>query len=99
MAAPTPRLEARIRRDFPAATAEKVVGHLASLDDRDLGGHDVERMQAAIVLGSAGQWDRFVLIFRMLKVDWRDVLVAGGLAHADWPARLESELPGPRSQR
>jgi hypothetical protein len=26
-------------------------------------------------------------------VDWRDVLVAGGLADADWPDRLNVELP------
>jgi hypothetical protein len=76
----------------------KVDGYLASLDDGDLGGQDVERIQAAVVLGSAGQWDRFVLIFRMLMVDWRDVFVAGGLAHADWPARLDSELPRLRSR-
>jgi len=25
----------------------------------------------------------------VLKLDWRDVLVAGGVANADWPARLE----------
>jgi hypothetical protein len=30
---------------------------------------------------------------RLLTLDWRDVLVAGELADADWPARLDAELP------
>jgi hypothetical protein len=35
----------------------------------------------------------FRAVLRLVTVDWRDVLVAGGLADADWPARLEAELP------
>jgi len=30
---------------------------------------------------------------RLVTADWRDVLMAGGLAGAGWPARLEAELP------
>lgn len=93
------RLSERIRRDFPAGTAEKVASYLASLDDGALGGQDTERVQAAIIIASAGQWDRFLSLIRLLRLDWRDVLVAGGLANEDWPARLDAELPGPRSDR
>jgi hypothetical protein len=89
----TPRLSKRIRRDFPTGTADKVAGYLASLADEDFGGQDAERVQAAIVLASAGRWDRFLSVFGLLKLDWRDVLVAGGLANADWPTRLDAELP------
>jgi len=53
-------------------------------------------VQAAIVLASVGQWNRFLLLFRLLRLDYRGVLVAGGLADADWPSQLEAELPGPR---
>ena len=60
MAELTLRLSERIRWDFPTGTAEKVVSYLASLDGGALGGQDSERVQAAIVLASAGQWDRFL---------------------------------------
>lgn len=32
------------------------------------------------------------------RLDWRDALVAGGLADEDWPERLDKEL-GPRDTR
>jgi len=87
-------LTSRIRHDFEAGIADTVIGYLASLDRESFGGQGSERVQAAIVLASHGQWERFISLWRLLKLDWRDVLVAGGLADADWPARLESELPG-----
>jgi hypothetical protein len=95
MAALTLRLSERIHRDFPAGTADKVASYLASLTDEALGWQDPERVLTAIVLASAGQWDRFLSIVRLLRLDWRDVLVAGGLANADWPARLDEELRSP----
>jgi hypothetical protein len=95
MAGLTSRLSERIYRDFPAGTADEVAGYLASLAGDAFGGQDPERVQAAIVLASAGQWDRFLGIFHLLRTDWRDVLVAGGLANADWPARLDAELGSP----
>jgi hypothetical protein len=97
MAGLTSRLTERIYRDFPAGTADEVAGYLASLADDAFGGQDPERLQAATVLASAGQWDRFLTVFRLLKLDWRDVLVAGELANADWPARLDAELDSPRA--
>jgi hypothetical protein len=47
-----------------------------------------------LVLGAAGKWNRFEQQLRRLERDWRDVLVVGGLADEDWPARLAAELPG-----
>lgn len=62
----TPRLSERIHLDFPAGTAGEVAAYLASLADEDFGGQDPERVQAAIVLASAGQWDRFLI--RLLEI-------------------------------
>ena len=45
-----------------------------------------------MVLFSRGQWERFLDMLEQLEVDWRDVLVAGGLAHEDWPQVLDREL-------
>ena len=89
----TQRLSKRIGRDFPPGTAEKVRGYLAGLDADAFGRQDPERVQAAVVLASGGEWEKFMRVFRLIEVDWRDVLVAGGLANADWPDRLNVELP------
>jgi hypothetical protein len=93
MADLTPRLRNRIWHDFPAGTADEVVRRLTGLAAEAFGSQDEERVMAAIVLASAGQWERFEAGIRLLALDWRDVLVAGELADADWPARLDAELP------
>ena len=48
---------------------------------------------AGVVIASAGRWDVFVYYLRIAAEDWRDVLVAAGLANEDWRARLDAELP------
>jgi len=63
--------------------------HLTALRPDD----SSERLQAALVLGAAGKWNRFVQQLRRLERDWRDVLVVGGLADEDWPVRLAEALP------
>jgi hypothetical protein len=87
--APTERLIRRIRRDFGRGADDEVIRRLTALAPDD----SSERLQAALVLGSGGQWSRFEQQLRRLELDWRDVLVAGGLAGDDWPARLSAELP------
>jgi hypothetical protein len=87
--APSERLIRRIRRDFPRGTDDEVIVALTALRPDD----SSERLQAALVLGAGGKWNRFEQQLRRLERDWRDVLVAGGLADEDWPARLAEELP------
>ena len=93
MPEPTDRLRRRIQRDFPAGTAEEVIKRIAALPAGATGNQYPERVQAALVVAASGQWHRFDALLRLLDQDWRDVLVAGGLADADWPARLDAELP------
>ena len=89
MTAPTQRLIRRIRQDFGRGTDYEVIRRLTALAPDD----SSERIQAALVLGAAGKWSRFEQQLRQLELDWRDVLVAGGLADDDWPTRLAAELP------
>jgi hypothetical protein len=91
----TPRLVNRIHRDFPAGSAEEAARRLTDLPADVFGLQDHERVMAAIVLASAGQWQRFVYFIRLVAQDWRDVLVDGGLADEDWRDRLSAELPDP----
>jgi hypothetical protein len=88
--APSDRLIRRIRRDFPRGTDDDVIQRLTALSPDD----SSERLQAALVLGAAGKWNRFEQQLRRLERDWREVLVVGGLADEDWPSRLADALPG-----
>jgi hypothetical protein len=87
--APSERLIRRIRRDFNRGVDDEVIRRLTALRPDD----SSERLQAALVLGAGGKWNRFEQQLRRLERDWRDVLVVGGLADEDWPARLSAELP------
>jgi hypothetical protein len=91
----TLRLVQRIQDDFASGTADMVIDYLGGLSADAFGGQNHERIQAAMVLAAAGDWDRFIAVFRLLRLDWRDVLVAGGLADADWPHHLDAALPAP----
>lgn len=93
MTAPSDRLIRRIRQDFGRGTDDEVIRHLTALAPDD----SSERIQAALVLAAAGEWSRFERQLRQLELDWRDLLVAGGLAGADWPSRLAAELPGAKA--
>jgi hypothetical protein len=82
----TERLATRVRRDFPEeGSADDLIRRLGELTDS-------ERSQSAIVLWAAGDLARFNDSVALAGVDWRDVLVRGGLADDDWPTRLDQEL-------
>lgn len=84
----TARVAARVRRDFPDRH-DDVMKVLASADS---GNQDPERVVAAIVLSARGDVPRLHQAVEASRLDWRDVLVNGGLAHADWPRRLDAEF-------
>ena len=88
---PTPRLTRRIRADFGADEVDLVIGALDELGD--LSGPGIgERVQAAIVKLSEGDLVRFDRALEVARRDWRDVLVAAGFEHEDWPERLDDYL-------
>lgn len=90
------RLERRIRHDFPEpGSARGVIRLLADLPHR--AGYDQqtlasERIQAAIILLADGNLRRLHEALDLAAADWRDLLVAAGLADEDWPGRLDREL-------
>jgi hypothetical protein len=95
MPGPT-RLEKRIQRDFPApGAANGIITALDRLPDEAGYGREMlssERVRAAIVLIADGDLAEFRGAVELAKTDWRDLLVAAELAHADWPARLDEAL-------
>jgi hypothetical protein len=96
MEAVSPRLETKVRRDFPAAPAARALHRLATLQLPLAEQQSLERIQAAVVLLAAGDLYRLERAATIAETDWRDVLVAAGLANLDWPAMLDDAL-GPDS--
>lgn len=80
------RLWKRIQRDFPAPGSADEAARLVSEANGS------ERVQAAIVLWAGGNLCRLRSGVALSAVDWRDVLVRGGLADEDWEDRLDAEL-------
>lgn len=80
------RLRARIERDFP------IEGAAASIISRIEAASAIERVQAAIVLASCGDVREVEHEAALAEIDWRDVLVNGGLADDDWEVVLDREL-------
>ena len=94
----TPRLAARVERDFAEADRG---GAIHTLELVDLGiwratdtPEGRERVLAAILVLSAGDDRRLWRESQEAAKDWRDTLVAAGLENADWQERLD-ELLGP----
>jgi hypothetical protein len=91
----SPRLEARIRRDFPPQATEKVIVFLRTVPDVHVASRqDPERLQAAAFILLEGDVRRIPHVQEILVRDWRDILVWAGLGHSNWPDRL-NEMLGP----
>jgi hypothetical protein len=93
------RLERRIRADFPhhpnlvtAALAWLTSGRFKG-EARDSVG--IERIQFAALLIGQGNLRKLDDAIRLGRSDWRDLLVAGGLADEGWQDRMEAELQLP----
>jgi hypothetical protein len=96
VAIPSARLQRRIIADFgPEASEilEAVCSVPESLPLADK--QDSERLQAALVMPARGSAADVTNRLRLARADWRDALVAAGLADGDWIQRLDVELgPG-----
>lgn len=74
----TARLSEQIRRDYPEVE-EEVADALRSLAvDIVYSRQDSERLLGAAVFMAAGDVDRLVEALQLGRIDWRDLLVAGG---------------------
>jgi hypothetical protein len=83
----SPLVREQARRSFAPAQADEVI---AALDATDLplGSMRADRVQLAILLLARGDLPAFRAALQEARQDWRDTLVAAGLADEDWPAIL-----------
>jgi len=92
----TDRIRAWVVRDFPGHLLQPdhpdALDLLESLDLISVDGPlDRERIQAAILILAGGDVDRLLTWAAVAEMDWRDVLVNGGLASGDWRDVLAEE--------
>jgi hypothetical protein len=89
----SPRLEARVRRDFADPAADEVMAFLQTVPDILIRSRqDPERLQAAAFILLEGDLQRIPKVREILMRDWRDLLVWAKLGHGDWPDRLNEML-------
>jgi hypothetical protein len=90
------RLARWVEGAFAPEDAERVLEVLRNLPPQAYGRQDPERIQAAIVIRTEGDWDEFQRRLALANRDWRDSLVAAGLA-GGW-TRLLDEILEPEKE-
>ena len=85
----TSRVEERIRADL-RKDADPIVQLLHGVES---GNQDRERVSAAVVLGAEGDLGTLRQLIDLSRIDWRDVLVNGGLANTDRSGSIRRMSP------
>ncbi len=91
----SPRIAARVARDFKGRRTAQAMYLLESIAIGSTTPHSFERICGATLIVADGDLDRLLRAVYDAEMDWRDVLVAAGLEHDDWPARLDAALAEP----
>lgn len=77
----------QIGRFLPASVVPEAIRAMESAELPFLTGAS-DRIQFALLLLARGSHERFMSELHQAKIDWRDTLVAAGLANEDWPEVL-----------
>lgn len=90
------RVRRRVQVDFPDR-ADPVVGHLARLTHEIFAGENpgpvaIERIHVAVLIVAQRDRRSFDQALATGRTDWRDLLVAAGLADEGWRELMEAEL-------
>ncbi|MCX4696296.1 hypothetical protein [Streptomyces sp. NBC_01408] len=85
------RIVELISREFDGDFREKIIADLAGVDESTFGVQDLERIAGAIVI-LCKQGIQLDVALDVARSDWRDLLMASGLAGDDWQAVLEREF-------
>jgi hypothetical protein len=86
----TATVRQQAQRFFSPTDAEKVIVAFEATS-LPLIANNGERVYLAILLLARGDMERFWRELQQAKTDWRDTLVAAGLANGDWSLVLRSQ--------
>ncbi|KUN97960.1 hypothetical protein [Streptomyces caeruleatus] len=88
----TPRIKKRIAQEYAEQDQQAVEDLLLELIGELEQEVEEERIIAAALLCAQGRVDGLLNAAETTRRDWRNILAAAGLAHKDWPERLDSEF-------
>lgn len=90
----TPRVAARLDRDFKRGENDQALYVMTSVLDPDRArtAAGMERVHAAMLLIARGDLARLLDAAALAELDWRDLFVQAGLANDDWRDRIAEEL-------
>ena len=88
----TKRIERHVRETFDESEADLVLEALAEWRISYEPEPPDERLIAAVVFMADGRLKGVDEAFKLAEQDWRDLLVAGDVAHDDWPEQLDARL-------
>jgi hypothetical protein len=87
------RLDAYARRTYGDGANRALSACLAAVPELPLAERqDPERLAAAMLILGKGDPSTLDRAIALARRDWRDLLVAAGLAHGDWPEVLARTL-------
>ncbi|GAA3188428.1 MULTISPECIES: hypothetical protein [Streptomyces] len=93
-----PRITRRINQDFPQEERATILQLLEEVIESAGRGIPIleERVAAAILLHSRGNFERFAQATDLAQHDWRDLLMAvDGMAHEGWEQHIDREFGAP----
>ncbi|MHB9857913.1 hypothetical protein [Streptomyces sp. YIM S03343] len=85
----TSRIASRVAEQY-GADAASVTSLLEEAELRVFHRVAEEKITAAVLILADGSVDKLLDAIRLMEIDWRDLLIAAELAHADWPSTLDS---------
>jgi hypothetical protein len=89
-----PRITRHVQVSFPRDTVEGILHRLDTWRLSYRTRERRERLVAAVVLLADGDAPGIERAINLAERDWRDLLVAAGLAQADWETELTRRLRG-----
>ncbi|ONK11653.1 hypothetical protein [Streptomyces sp. MP131-18] len=87
----SPAMAAAVGRAVGKGRRPDLLSAISALDGAVFGTQNPDRMTAAIVLLYLGGMEIDAIV-RLAGTDWRDLLVAAGLEHRDWPDVMAERL-------
>ncbi|MEV5700744.1 hypothetical protein AB0L55_25055 [Streptomyces anthocyanicus] len=84
----TSRIVAKLETQY-GAEVSSVYSLLNEAEGRIFHEAAEEKITAAVVILADGSVDKLLDAIELMETDWRDLLIAAELAHADWPSRLD----------
>lgn len=84
------RKEVHARFEYPENQYVERLLEATAIPFLETPGRERDRVHLAILLRAQGDFDQFARSLATAAIDYRDLLMAAGMGHADWPHVLQA---------